>query len=69
MSKLTIHPKSGPPIVIEGANEAVWRNDSLAPVFVPDKAAVLEVQYKDSTTTKILGRFNPKDTVGYTIES
>ena len=69
MPRIFVILKDGHTVTVEGANDARWSDTDQRKTFSPDKAAVLEVFYKDGNTEKVYARFDPKATAGYIIDS
>lgn len=67
MPSVTVVLKTGHETTIEGANDAAWVHENLAPSS--DRTTlILMVYYKETNKTEIRGKFRGEDVAGFTID-
>ncbi len=68
MPRVHVILKNAAPVTIENANEAEWLLANGNPTPVPAQGVTFIVYFKESNTTKILGRFLAHEVIGFTLD-
>lgn len=67
MPRVSVILKNGTAILIEGANDAEWRIEKLAPQL-NSTSIVLVVLFKEPNSVDTRGKFRAEDVAGYTVD-